>query len=109
MESGLILTLDGGRRKKKGCRNGSPEKLDFVSRPRLRSGRLSKRLVAVLEQMVQRAAAAADQRPGSRASTATGSCADAGADSGRSGDCQGGFQLGTAASSDGRARRTIDY
>src|SRR5262249_1992884 len=70
---------------------------------------LSKQLVAVLEQMVQRSAAAADQRSGSRASTATGSRADAGANGRWSGDCQDGFQLGTAASSDGRARRTIDY
>jgi hypothetical protein len=31
--SGLILTLDGGRRKKKGRHYGGPESKDFVRRP----------------------------------------------------------------------------
>src|SRR5262249_31103614 len=98
-----------GCARKRAAIMAAPEKLDYVSRPRLRCWGLSKQLVAVLEQMVQRSAAAADQRSGSRASTATGSRADAGPNGRWSGDCQDGFQLRTAASSDGCARRTIDY
>jgi len=70
----------------------------------------SKQLVAitVLEHLVQRAAAAADQRSGRCAPTTAGSRADAGADCRRSGDRQNGFQLGIATASRGRARRAID-
>jgi len=65
--------------------------------------------IAVLEHMVQRAAAAADQRSGRCAPTTAGCRADAGADGRRSGDRQNGFQLGIATASRGRARRAIDH
>src|SRR5262245_19519666 len=65
----------------------------------------SKQLVAiaVLEYMVQRSAAAADQRSGRCAPPTAGGRADAGADGRRSGDRQNGFQLGIATASHGRA------
>src|SRR5262245_6944594 len=105
-----ILTLDGGRRKKKGCRDGSPERKTLFAGPGLRR-RPSKQSVAiaVLDQMVQRSAAATDQRSGRRAPPATGGRADAGADGRRSGDRQNGFQLGIATASRGRAGRAIDH
>src|SRR5262249_3124047 len=65
--------------------------------------------IAVLEHLVQRPAAAADQRSGCCASTTTSGRADAGADGRRSCDRQNGFQLGIATTSRGRARRAIDH
>src|SRR5215813_12789627 len=67
----------------------------FAFAPSLSLRAHSKQLVAVLDQMVQRSAAAADQGSGCGASPATGRGADTRADGRRSGDRQSGFQLGT--------------
>src|SRR5262245_15672063 len=108
--SGSILTLDGERRKKKGRRYGSPERQTVFAGVGLsRSPRKQSVAIAVLENMVQRAAATADQRPGSRAPSSASRRADAGADGRRSGYRQNGFQLGIATASNGPARRAIDH
>src|SRR5262245_34524386 len=100
MVSGSILTFDGWRRKKKGRRDGSPERKTLFTGPRLRCGPSKQSVaIAVLDQMVQRAAAAADQSSGSRAPPAACSRADAGADGRGSCDSQDGFQLRIATAS----------
>src|SRR5262249_23668440 len=101
---------DGWRRKKKGRRHGSPERKSLFAglRPRRKPSKQSI-AIAVLDQMVQRAAAAADQGPGRRAPSATSGGADAGPDGRRSGDRQNGFPLGIATTSCGRARGTINH
>jgi hypothetical protein len=105
-----ILTFDGWRRKKKGCRDGSPERKSLFQALAL-GWRPSKQsiAIAVLDQMVQCAAAAADQGSGRRAPSATGCRADTGSDGRRSGYRQNGFQLGIATASYGRARRTVNH
>jgi len=94
-ESASILTFDGGRRKKKGRHHGGPERKrlfeDFASKQSI--------AIAVLDQMVQRAAASADQRSGRGSFSTTSRSADACADGGRSGDGQDGLQLGIASTS----------
>src|SRR5215470_15052403 len=101
--------MAGGARKRAAMMAALRVKTLFAG-PGLRR-RPSRQLVAiaVLEQMVQRAAAAADQSSGRCALPTTGCSADAGADSRRSGDRQNGFQLGIATTSRGRARRAIDH
>src|SRR6266511_2854087 len=101
--------MAGGARKRAAMMAALRVKTLFAG-PGLRR-RPSKQLVAiaVLDYMVQRAAAAADQRSGRCAPPTTGGRADAGADGRRSGDRQNGFQLGIATSSRGRARRAIDH
>src|SRR5262245_13016695 len=101
--------MAGGARKRAAMMAALRVKTLFAG-PGLRR-RPSKQLVAiaVLDYMVQRAAAAADQSPGRCAPPTTGCRADAGADGRRSGDRQNGFQLGIATASRGRARRAIDH
>src|SRR5262245_16996485 len=102
-------SMAGGARKRAAMMAALKVKTLFAG-PGLRR-RPSKQLVAiaVLDQMVQRAAAAADQRSGCCAPPTAGGRADAGADGRRSGDRQNGFQLGIATASGGRARRAIDH
>src|SRR5262245_16867818 len=94
----------------KGPPCGSPERKTVFAGPGFcRRPRKQSVAIAVLENMVQRAAAAADQRSGRRAPSSASRRADAGADGRGSGDRQDGFQLGITTASYGPARRTVDH